>query len=378
MVPREARPLLAAESDPELPDPYWARQWEMTEVDHPVTAPQCIAHRGYKAKYPENSMAAFRGAVAAGAHAIESDLHLTKDGVVVLSHDGTLKRCFGVDKKIDDCDWEYISSLRTLRAPHEPMPKLSELLAFLTEDGQENVWLLLDVKLDDDCEELMRRTADTIRLPPTQPDPGMDGCAGTYCLSLSLTSSLVSSRSFANAFRSYIAKPGLPPSTLAHRLLLPRLLPAHLSFNILQIVLAGPLGPRFLLSARSSRRPVFAWTVNRERWMEWAVRARVDGLITDDPALYLDVCARWLREESSRCRAESESASASSSGSPPAPAAAAVRKTARFGKRRGLVSDALSLVGLLCMNLLAAALAVLFTVTGRYDQVTTKPRAKTR
>ena len=58
----------------------------MTEVDHPVTAPQCIAHRGYKAKYPENSMAAFRGAVAAGAHAIESDLHLTKDGVVVLSH----------------------------------------------------------------------------------------------------------------------------------------------------------------------------------------------------------------------------------------------------------------------------------------------------
>ena len=63
------------------------------------------------------------------------------------SQDGTLKRCFGVDKKIDDCDWEYISSLRTLRAPHEPMPKLSELLAFLTEDGQENVWLLLDVKV---------------------------------------------------------------------------------------------------------------------------------------------------------------------------------------------------------------------------------------
>jgi phosphatidylglycerol phospholipase C len=48
--------------------------------------PQSIGHRGYKAKFPENTMAAFRGAVAAGVHAIETDVHLTKDGVVVLSH----------------------------------------------------------------------------------------------------------------------------------------------------------------------------------------------------------------------------------------------------------------------------------------------------
>ena len=45
-----------------------------------------IAHRGYKAKHPENTMGAFRGAVKANAHAIETDIHLTKDDVVVLSH----------------------------------------------------------------------------------------------------------------------------------------------------------------------------------------------------------------------------------------------------------------------------------------------------
>lgn len=49
-------------------------------------APQAIAHRGYKARFPENTLAAFRGAVDVGAHAIETDLHLSKDGVVVLSH----------------------------------------------------------------------------------------------------------------------------------------------------------------------------------------------------------------------------------------------------------------------------------------------------
>ena len=48
--------------------------------------PQAIAHRGYKAKHPENTMGAFRGAVKANAHGLETDVHLTKDDVVVLSH----------------------------------------------------------------------------------------------------------------------------------------------------------------------------------------------------------------------------------------------------------------------------------------------------
>lgn len=48
--------------------------------------PQAIAHRGYKAKFPENTMLAFRGAVEVGSHALETDVHLTRDGVVVLSH----------------------------------------------------------------------------------------------------------------------------------------------------------------------------------------------------------------------------------------------------------------------------------------------------
>lgn len=48
--------------------------------------PQAIAHRGYKALFPENSMGAFEGAVSVGAHAVETDLHMSSDGVVVLSH----------------------------------------------------------------------------------------------------------------------------------------------------------------------------------------------------------------------------------------------------------------------------------------------------
>lgn len=48
--------------------------------------PQCIAHRGHRAALPENTMEAFVSAIEAGADALEIDVHLTKDGQVVISH----------------------------------------------------------------------------------------------------------------------------------------------------------------------------------------------------------------------------------------------------------------------------------------------------
>lgn len=111
--------------------------------------PQAIAHRGFKAQYPENTLLAFRAALdEAGAHALETDLHLSRDGVVVLSHDGNLKRCFGIeDKKINECDWSYLKTLETVREPKQRMPRLEDLLGLLAEEGREGVWVLLDIKV---------------------------------------------------------------------------------------------------------------------------------------------------------------------------------------------------------------------------------------
>lgn len=137
---------------------------------HGRRIPQAIAHRGYKTTYPENTMGAFRGAVEVGAHAIETDLHITKDGVIVLSHDATLKRCFGREEKVIDCDWEYIKTLRTLKEPQEQMPRLKDLLKYLASPGVENVWLLLDIKLDNDADTVMRLIAETVAsVKPSRP-----------------------------------------------------------------------------------------------------------------------------------------------------------------------------------------------------------------
>lgn len=51
-----------------------------------------FAHRGFKGKYPENTMLAFEKAVEIGADGIEFDVHLSKDGELVIIHDETLER----------------------------------------------------------------------------------------------------------------------------------------------------------------------------------------------------------------------------------------------------------------------------------------------
>ncbi len=51
-----------------------------------------IAHRGYSARYPENTLLAFEKAVAAGADMIELDVHLSQDGRLVVIHDEKIDR----------------------------------------------------------------------------------------------------------------------------------------------------------------------------------------------------------------------------------------------------------------------------------------------
>ncbi len=56
------------------------------------TRPLLIGHRGYPAKFPENTLASFEGAMQAGCDMIELDVTLTKDRKVVVIHDDTLDR----------------------------------------------------------------------------------------------------------------------------------------------------------------------------------------------------------------------------------------------------------------------------------------------
>lgn len=67
----------------------------------------------------------------------------------------------------------------------------------------------------------------------------------------------------------------------------------NIGISMFRITLATPLrGPGFIRDMRRRGVPLFVWTVNEETWMRWAVRNRLDGVITDDPKLFLEVCRR--------------------------------------------------------------------------------------
>jgi glycerophosphoryl diester phosphodiesterase len=60
------------------------------------------AHRGAAAEQPENTLRSFARALEVGAHALETDLHMTRDGHIVVSHDATGQRMAGVSARFRD------------------------------------------------------------------------------------------------------------------------------------------------------------------------------------------------------------------------------------------------------------------------------------
>lgn len=73
--------------------------------------PIAFAHRGGAALWPENTLVAFEGALALGYRYIETDVHLTKDGAVVLFHDDTLERTTDGRGPIADLPLEALRAL---------------------------------------------------------------------------------------------------------------------------------------------------------------------------------------------------------------------------------------------------------------------------
>jgi glycerophosphoryl diester phosphodiesterase len=87
-----------------------------------------LGHRGYSARYPENTMIAFKKALELGADGIELDLRGTKDGRVVVIHDEDLKRLCGADVKVADLTFE---ELKNYRIGTEGIPSFEEVLSIL-------------------------------------------------------------------------------------------------------------------------------------------------------------------------------------------------------------------------------------------------------
>lgn len=69
-----------------------------------------FGHRGSPATHPENSLEGFRHALSVGAHALELDVHVTRDGHVVVMHDDDGARVAGVNRRVADLTWSELGA----------------------------------------------------------------------------------------------------------------------------------------------------------------------------------------------------------------------------------------------------------------------------
>jgi glycerophosphoryl diester phosphodiesterase len=72
--------------------------------------PRIFGHRGSAGTHPENTMASFQAAVDAGVRYLETDVHRTRDGEIVVSHDGDLEGICGRNGIIKEMDFADIAT----------------------------------------------------------------------------------------------------------------------------------------------------------------------------------------------------------------------------------------------------------------------------
>lgn len=94
-----------------------------------------IAHRGFKSKYPENTMLAFKKAIELGSDGIEFDVHMAKDGVPVIIHDERVDRTTGEIGRVKDFTSSKLSKMNAASLytyiDFEGIPTLEEYLSFV-------------------------------------------------------------------------------------------------------------------------------------------------------------------------------------------------------------------------------------------------------
>ena len=105
---------------------------------------ETIAHRGYIAKGVENSIEALEGAAEVGVDYVEFDIILTKDNKFVVMHDFNLKRLTGINKRVQDMNFDEIVGLPIKQDDYTS--KIPSLEEFVTKAKELDMKLVIELK----------------------------------------------------------------------------------------------------------------------------------------------------------------------------------------------------------------------------------------
>jgi glycerophosphoryl diester phosphodiesterase len=228
--------------------------------------PLVFAHRGGSALAPENTIAAFDNGLALGADGIELDVHLSRDGIVVVHHDRTLERTTPLRGPV------AMREADELRGAG--VPALSDVLA-----RYRDARIVIELKLNDPA--LASAVIEDVRAA---------GAVDRVCLGSFGTRVLRAARALEPRIATSASREEVRLALYRSWVRWPVTRAAYAGYQIPEM--AGGtrvVSPRFVEHAHRAGLPVQVWTVDREEDARRLLGWGVDALITDRPDLLVPV-----------------------------------------------------------------------------------------
>ena len=225
---------------------------------------ETIAHRGYVAKGVENSIEALEGAAEIGADYVEFDIILTKDNKFVVMHDYNLKRLAGVNKRVQDMNFDEVVGLTIKQGDFTS--KIPSLEEFVNKAKELNMKLVIELKphgaepsnyIDILIGEIKRLKLENYKF-------------------MSLNSKVMEEleTKVPNLETGYVIP--LQFGNFHH---------SNVDFFVIEDF---SYRDRLVEQARKENKQVFVWTINNPALITKYLQSPADGIITDEPELVKD------------------------------------------------------------------------------------------
>ena len=253
--------------------------------------PKVVAHRGDSAHYPENTLLAFTSAVSMQVDVIETDVHLSKDGEVVIWHDPTLDRNTDGSGRIED---HTLAELKGYDAGY----------TFTLDEGKtfpfrgKNIQLCTLVEALDCCPD-QRFNVDLKTKSPQIVKAFIDIVRSHNAYNRIVAASFHLSnlkllRELDPMIQTSITTVEVLPLLARQKL---HMLPKNLKTKVIFQVPVRQWGvevvtPSFVKMMHDRDAIIQVWTINEEEEMERLYRMGVDSVMTDKPALAIKVAKR--------------------------------------------------------------------------------------
>ena len=234
---------------------------------------EVTAHRGASALYPENTMAAFRGAKELGADWIELDVQQTKDKKLIVLHDTNLKRTTGLNKNTWEATYEEIQKLDagsffSQEFKGEKIPTLEEVIEFAKEN---NIKLNIELKPTGFESDFEKSVVDVIN-------------KYDFAQNCVITSQVYKVLKNVKEYNKDVKT--VYVMSLAYGNITKLLVADHFSIE------ASSVNKSLVKRVHNAGKELYVWTVNTEENMQKMINLKVDNIITDNITLAKDTITK--------------------------------------------------------------------------------------